>query len=234
MITNKKYKSDNDVHQTIMFKVLTDMFRSPIQHHIAFKWWTLCYFVYQLPRFSVDLDFDFLWEDFDQTKNVVRKILLKYWRIKQETNTKLILKYDEWQRPLKIEFNMNIASNDEYELVDFYGRSIKAMRLDCIVANKMIAQTQRKNKIARRDLFDIHFFLKQWFAANQKLVYEKTWKQYDEYIRFLIEFIGDNFHQSNVLEWLWELLDEKQKRWVKHHLIEETLSLLQFELFKAT
>ena len=57
---------NKEKHRVLLFKILKDIFNSDIWPFLAFKWWTACYFLYWLERFSTDLDFDLI----DTTKNI--------------------------------------------------------------------------------------------------------------------------------------------------------------------
>lgn len=159
--------------------------------------------MYGLERFSVDLDFDIIKDvPLSILKDEIRKILIPYGVIQEETKTKIILKYDQHQIPLKIEFNQRIQKNDTYEVANFFGKPIVVMTKDCIVANKLVALTQRheeKEKIASRDLYDIYFFLKNNFPINEGLIKERTGKSLTEYLNYLLKFIPDHFTAENVL-----------------------------------
>ena len=51
---------NTDKHRQIMFMIIKDIFNSNLWKYLAFKWWTACYFLHSLDRFSTDLDFDLL------------------------------------------------------------------------------------------------------------------------------------------------------------------------------
>ncbi|MFA6256054.1 MAG: nucleotidyl transferase AbiEii/AbiGii toxin family protein [Candidatus Absconditabacterales bacterium] len=234
---NKKYASDNAVHKKIMFDIINDIFDSSIKSALGFKGGTLCFFMYGLDRFSVDLDFDVIKDiSLDAIKKEVKNILIPYGKIQEETNTKIILKYDEHQTPLKIEFNQRVQKHDTYEVVNFFGKPIVAMTKDCIVTNKLVALTQRheeKEKLASRDLYDIYFFLKNNFPINQELLKERTGKDTKHYFTDLLKFIPSHFTSENVLRGLGELVDEKQKYWIKNKLIQEVTALISFTLWNS-
>lgn len=92
-------------------------------------------------------------------------------------------------------------------------------------ANKLIALTSR-NKLANRDIFDIHFILSNSMKINEKLILEKTWKSLSGYASECILFLQNLPKNHSILEWLWEVLDEKQKNFVKNNLVNETIFLL--------
>lgn len=232
------WKALNQIrHKELMFSIINDIFDSSIKSKIWLKWWTLCLFVYGLDRFSVDLDFDVLKEwALDEIKKVVRPILQKYGEITDETKSKLILKYDAETIPLKLEFNTRIPKNDHHEVINFFGKAIVAMTKDCIMSNKLVALVQRKeerNKLAPRDLYDVRFFLKNHFPINDKLIKERSGKNTKNYFISLQEFIPKHFNQENILRGLGDLLTEKQKYFVKHKLIHEVLSQIEFFLWNT-
>ena len=80
-----------------MYEILRDIFSSDLSKVLAFKWWTLCYFFHNLDRFSTDLDFDIIGENYSDIKII--QILQKYWTIK---NT---------GRNLKINSSMNSSDS---------------------------------------------------------------------------------------------------------------------------
>ena len=72
---------NRDKHRLIMFQILKNIFSSEIWKCLAFKWWTACYFLYWLDRFSTDLDFDLV-ENIPDLDEKIIKIISKYWQIK--------------------------------------------------------------------------------------------------------------------------------------------------------
>lgn len=235
MNLNKKISSNNEEHKKIMFLIIKDLFSSDIKSQITFKWGTLCMFLYQLDRFSVDLDFDIIKPNvsLEKIKKTTKDILNQYWNIIEETKTKLLLKYDQKQIPLKIEFNTRIYKSNTYEVKNFFGNSIIAMTPDCIFANKLVALTERKeqqNKIASRDLYDIRFFFNNRWNINEAIIKERTGKSLKTYLHSLLSFIPDNFNEENILRWIGELITEKQKYFIKNKLIQETLNHIEFKI----
>ena len=65
---------NQDKHRQTMFQILQTLFNSEAKDSLAFKWWTLCYFLYHLPRFSTDLDFDLI-KPFPNIMEYIEKLL---------------------------------------------------------------------------------------------------------------------------------------------------------------
>ena len=104
-----------------MVQILKDIYSDiELASHLGFKGGTALMFFYELPRFSVDLDFDLL--DIAKEKMVyekVRKILLKYGKIFDETmkfyGPIIVLDYGAGERKLKIEIS-NRQWDNRYEI----------------------------------------------------------------------------------------------------------------------
>jgi hypothetical protein len=77
-----------------------------------------------------------------------------------------------------------------------------------------------------RDLFDADFFLKNDWPINEKIILARTGMNKKKYFKRIIEFLEKN-KKMNILQGLGELIDQKQKRWIKEKLIEELIYLLK-------
>lgn len=90
-----------------------------------------------------------------------------------------------------------------------------------MAAGKLAALLTRK-KFAARDLFDLWFFLKEGWMINAAVVKEKTGFSLEESFKKAEEKIG-NIKKNQLLSGLGDLLDTKQKIWVKEKLQGELL-----------
>lgn len=216
-----------------MFDIVTDIYKLDVAKKLAFKWWTLCYFLYDLDRFSTDLDFDIL-KDIDEEElfNSLENLLIKKWKIKEsyiKRNTIFFLfSYWETDMNIKLEISRRNRVNNNYELKNFYGIPILTMWKTSIFSNKIVALTDRK-KMVNRDIYDTYFMFKNNFELNEELITERTEKTVEEYIIYLIDFLKKLWDNYNILDWLWEVLDEKQKAFVKTKLIPELIWILEFK-----
>src|SRR3989344_2201436 len=104
-------------HRTIMINVLKDIYSDiEIASELGFKGGTALYFFYNLPRFSVDLDFDLLDESKkDIVFDRVTKIVSQYGELKQKRdkhyNLFWLLSYQKGLSQLKIEISKRISKN---------------------------------------------------------------------------------------------------------------------------
>ncbi len=212
---------NKEQHRLIMFQILKDIFESNIGKYLAFKWWTACYFLYGLDRFSTDLDFDLV--DDVSIDGELESILWKYGKLKK--GTKLILSYGEGDSNIKIDVSRKIWASNQYEIVNFYGTDIRVQARGSIFSNKLVALTERS---ANRDIYDVWFFFKNIFPIDGAIIEERTWQSVNEFLEVVenkLQKLGKNY---NILDGLGEVLTEKQKYFVKEKLIWELLWTLSF------
>lgn len=223
-------------HRKYLFNILTDIYSSPIGKYLGFKGGTMLYYFFKLDRFSVDLDFDLL----DESKATlvpeeIRKILKKYGAINDEKdkffNIFFLLSYQKGQQGIKIEISKR-SSLARYEIKNFFGKSVITMSIEDAFAQKLVAATDRK-RMASRDFYDIYFLFKNNFNFNEAIIKERTQKNTREYLTFLKKFINKNISEKNILHGIGELVDEKQKDWIKKNLKNELISQIDFFLAEA-
>lgn len=233
MLLNEKNR-----HRAVMLKIIREIYSNrQLGQTLGFKGGTAAYFFYDLPRFSVDLDFDLINPSPEKATKVfteIRKVLSNIGIITDENpklNTLLLeLSYETDSRKLKVEISTREQQN-QYQLLDLYGTACKVMTKEYMFACKLIALT-RRNKLASRDLFDINFFLKQNWDIASAPVEEVIGKTLPVYLTEVAEFITEKFTEKNVLDGVGDLLDESQRqdRKLKRNLIDETLFMLRSRL----
>jgi len=215
---------NREKHRMLLFKILKDIFESEVWKNLAFKWWTASYFLYNLDRFSTDLDFDLI-ENEQEVDEKIIEILKKYWEVKKWN--RLILSYWNNETNIKIDINRKIWKSNKYELVDFFGTTIKVQDKSTIFANKLVALIER---FTNRDIYDVYFFFQNMFDINEELIFERTWKTKKELFILIKEKLQKLPRNYKILDWLWELLDEKQKSFVKNKLIQELIWILEMKI----
>jgi len=220
-----------------MGRILQDLYADPsIASLLGFKGGSCAYFFYNLPRCSVDLDFDLLeTEDANIPTLIfetVKKIMAQYGVIKDSRIKRYtifcLLSYGDADHNIKFEANTRMLLPDirtHYEIKESLGISMIVSKKDYLFASKLAALTQRK-KTAMRDIYDIWFFAKHnWdidIEALKTLTQKTIQEQFTDSIA-LIERVKDD----QILQGLGELLGEKEKIWVKNHLRKEVVLLLK-------
>lgn len=223
-------------HKGIILKVLKAIFsNNTISPLLGFKGGTAVYLFYNLPRFSVDIDLDLLDES---KKDVVFKevtsILKKYGEIKEAEekshNLFFLLSYaekKEGDQNLKIDINLR-ALGSKYEVKSYLGISMKVMVQEDMSAHKMVAMVERIGR-TNRDIFDVWFILENDWPINKQIVEERMSMSYKDFLKKSITSL-EALTDHDILANMGELLDDKQKVWVKAKLRTDTIFLFKLAL----
>jgi len=233
-------KLDQYTHHKVMLDVLMGIAKDAfLANNLGFKGGTACYFVYGLNRFSVDLDFDILnKEKENEVREKFLKMLKKFGTVKTKTSIKL--KYSQKYQSLKMDLSNRYerSDNNTYKVQDIIsGVSLKVLQAEDIFAHKLFALTNRsientkENKfIANRDLYDINFFFENRWQYNSKIIEKQTGKEIRKYLQELRKFIEEVVDEKNILERLGDLVDTKQRQWIKKNLKDAVLRHLAIEI----
>lgn len=224
---------DTVKHKEILTKILKDIYTdNTLGPVLGFKGGTAALLFYGLNRFSVDLDFDLLdLEKEDYVFERISKIISVYGGIKSQKKKYYTLffeiSYSDGDRNIKIEINRrNFGSR--YELINYFGISMKVMIKEDMFANKIAALYERAER-TNRDIFDVWFFLQNGWPVNKQLVEKRTGLTFKETISKCIKKL-EKIPATLILSGMGELLDNKQKDWVKAKLKTETLFMLNVML----
>lgn len=220
---------DLNKHKVVMLSILKDIFSDSIlATSLGFKGGTALFFFYDLPRFSVDLDFNLIKpEHADYVQKKIKSILLKYGTIDDEAEKfygyLIVLNYGVNQRKLKIEIRKQ-DFNDQYALQRYLGITMNVMIPSHLFAHKLCALLDR-NQLTNRDIFDCWFFLSKQFPVNTALIEQRMEMSYKNYIQKCIDTL-EKTSDSNLLNGLGEMLDNSMKTFVKTKLRSETIQML--------
>jgi len=217
---------DRKKHRFILVNILKEIYADPLLgSSLGFKGGTAAFLFYDLPRLSVDLDFDLL--DLQKEEAVFQKLkeVLKNFGQLREARKKrytlfFLLNYQKGERNIKVEVSKRKTSAG-YQVRQYLGIPVLVMDKSDMAASKLAAFLTRK-KFAARDLFDLWFFLKNDWAINEKLLQEKTGLNLREALEKAKERV-EKTPQTRLLQGLGELLDDKQKIAVKDKLKEDLL-----------
>ncbi len=187
-------------------------------------------FFYDLPRFSVDLDFNLLHkEQEDLVYNKVRKILLKYGSIYDEAKKYygplVVLNYGYGERKLKVEISNRVFEN-RYEIRNLLGINVKVMVQEDMFAHKLCALLDRSS-ITNRDIFDCWFFMEKRTPINKNIVESRMKMPLAEYLQQCIDLL-ESMNDKGLLQGLGELMEDSMKKFVQIEMRSETIVLLKF------
>ena len=218
------------VHRRVLLALLHKIYTRPeLAPLLGFKGGTCLYFLHQLPRFSIDLDFNVIDENDVFSSAAMEQILrteLTINDVYEKENTWLWNGvYEPGQWNVKVEVSKR-KFGDEYEQKDLFGLTLPALTLDYQLSHKLCAITDRA-LLQNRDIFDAHFLLRKHISLVDAVIRKRTQKSTKAYLKALLRFIPSHISRRGILDGLGELLDEETKKWAQAHLLEETLFLLR-------
>jgi predicted nucleotidyltransferase component of viral defense system len=218
-------------HKFFLVQILKDIYSDiELVHDLGFKGGTALMFFYNLPRFSIDLDFNLLNNKNEvRVFNSVRKIVLKYGKIHDEAikhfGSIIVLDYGIGERKLKVEIS-NRNFNDHYETLNFLGINMKVMVQPDMFAHKLCALIDR-GELVSRDIFDVWFFMQKQTPLNKSIIEFRMKIPYEDYMQTCIDRLIE-IKENRLLQGLGELMDEQLKSFVRTKLKSETIHLLEF------
>lgn len=226
-----------DLHRSMFITILREIYADPVLRVVlGFKGGTAAYFFYDLPRFSVDLDFDLL-DVFKQAEvfEKLKQLLPKFGVLSQASNKQntlfFLLNYTKGERNLKIEISKR-AIPAKFFPRNYLGISILVMSEADMAASKLSALLTRKH-LATRDVFDLWFFLKNNWPINESLLLQKAGVSLvDALTTARIQVL--KMKKNELLAGLGDLLDNNQKDWVREKLVDELVFYLDFYRLELT
>jgi predicted nucleotidyltransferase component of viral defense system len=222
---------DINRHKFYLFQILKDIYSDlELANYLGFKGGTALMFFYDLPRFSIDLDFNLL--DTDKEAIVfekVRKIIMKYGTIfdeaKKHFGLLIVLDYGIGERKLKVEISNRLFDNN-YEIKNLLGFNVKVMTVSNMFAHKLCALIDRSTT-TNRDIFDTWFFLQRQTPVNGNIVEHRMNVTLSTHIGNCISLL-ESMKGTHLLDGLGELMDADTKKFVRKKLLVETINLLKF------
>lgn len=224
---------DTAKHKNLLLQILKDIYsNTSISPFLGFKGGTAAYLFYDLPRFSVDLDFDLLDEaQEDNVFNKVEQIIKNYGQVKEARkkrfNLIFVISYEEKAQNIKVEINRR-SFGSQYVLMTYLGISMLVMRKEDMAAHKLMAMFERIGR-TNRDIYDAWFLLKNDWPINKAIIEKRAGMAFNKFLRKSIASL-EKFENRYILAGMGELLSAQQKIWVKANLRKELLFLLKLKL----
>jgi predicted nucleotidyltransferase component of viral defense system len=217
-------------HRVVLIEILKDIYGDPgLRTILGFKGGTAAMLFYDLPRLSVDLDFDLL--DSKKKESVFEKIkaiLERHGHLREAVDKRytlfFLVSYEKGEHTIKVDISKRCGSS-AFHRKSYLGVGVLVMKEDDMVAGKLSALLTRR-KFASRDLFDLWFFLKNKWPISEAVLREKMGLSLREAIKKAIKQVS-GIDKKELLPGLGELLDAKQKAWVREKLIDEVLFYLR-------
>ncbi|TSC83597.1 MAG: hypothetical protein G01um101416_1202 [Microgenomates group bacterium Gr01-1014_16] len=226
----KKNMLDQTRHRVNLVEILKDIYTDPgLRTVLGFKGGTAAMLFYDLPRLSVDLDFDLL--DDEKKEQVfagIRRILEKRGKIDEAVEKRytllFLVSYEKGQRMIKLDISKR-RNKAEFEPRVYLGVPMLVMKREDMLAGKLAALLTRR-KFATRDVFDVWYFLKEKWEICGEVLEEQTGMSVKKGIVEAVKRVL-GIDRRQLLHGWGELLDDKQKAWVREKLIDETLFQLR-------
>ena len=222
---------DINRHRFFLVQILKDIYSDiELANCLGFKGGSALMFFYDLPRFSVDLDFNLINTEKEAiVYEKVRKVLLRYGTIYDEAKKfhglLIVLNYGTGERKLKLEIS-NRMFESRYEIRNLLGINIKVMVIPDMFAHKLCALLDRSS-LAGRDIFDSWFFMKGHFPINKGIVELRMEMLLSGYIQKCIDRL-ESVSDKGLLQGIGELMNDEMKKFVRTQLRSETIGLLKF------
>ena len=220
-------------HKNILIKILKDIYTdTSLGPVLGFKGGTAAYLYHKLSRESLDLDFDLLDESKeDYVFEKIEIIARNYGKVKEHRkkryNLFLLLSYEDESPNIKIEINHRVFGS-KYEVKSYLGISMQVMIREDMFAHKLVAMYERIGE-ANRDIFDVWFFLNNDWPINKEIVEKRAETPFKDFLQKCTEAL-EKLPDRGILAGMGELLDEKQKAWVKTNLRKDTIFQLKLKL----
>lgn len=224
---------DYSKHKNILLQILKDIYSdTSIAPYLGFKGGTAAMMFYNLPRNSVDLDFDLLdeakeneiFEKINQIISTYGKITESYM---QKSNLKNVVSYEVNTQQIKVEVNRRLFGS-KYEMKTYLGISMLVMVQEDMFAHKLMAMIARVGKTSR-DIFDVQYFAKNNWTLNKRIVESRSGLSFKEALEKAISQL-ESMDNKHILDGLGELLSDSQKDSTRAKLKSDTIFLLKVML----
>ncbi len=231
---------NNNLHKFQLYKLLTEVVDNPVlSQNIYFKGGTCATMQGFLDRFSVDLDFD-IKEGADPIK--LRKEFESVFKngdltIENDNQKTLfyVLKYQASvgsRNTIKFSVYEDIIKSNDYRaaFLPEIDRLVNCQTIESMFANKLVAPVdrfQKHQKIAGRDIYDIHYFFSQGFKFKKEIIEERTKVDLQSYIKILIDFVEKEINETILTQDLSTLLPFDKFQKIRKTLKQEVLIFLR-------
>lgn len=224
---------DYSKHKNILLQILKDIYSdTSIAPYLGFKGGTAAMMFYNLPRNSVDLDLDLLDETKkDEVFEKINRIVGTYGKITdsymQRFNLRNIIFYALKAQNIKVEVNRR-QFGSKYEMKTLLGISMLVMVKEDMFAHKLMAMLERIGKTSR-DIFDVHYFAKNDWPINRKIVEERSGMPFKDTLSACIALL-EKMDNKHILDGLGELLTDAQKDSTRAKLKSDTIFIFKMML----
>lgn len=233
-------KQEDILHKAQLLRLLAEIVDDPeLSASVYFKGGTCASMLGYLDRFSFDLDFDLkAGADRDRLRLKFRKLFEKLSFEIENENKKALLFVLKYAAPKSQRSTLKLSIFDLFIKANVYkpaflpeiDRLVNCQTIETMFANKLVAPLDRfrkHEKIAGRDIYDIHYFFSQGYSFRKEIIEERTKTDLKSYIKTLIEFVEKRVTEKTLNEDLNMLLPFEKFQKIRKTLKAETLIFLR-------
>jgi predicted nucleotidyltransferase component of viral defense system len=141
-----------------------------------------------------------------------------------------MLSYENQAHNIKVEISRR-DFDSSYELKNYLGTSMLVMKLEDMVAHKLVAMSERMHRTSR-DIYDVWFFMRKIYPINQTIIEQRSGLTFEQFVAKCISQL-DEINNKQILNGVGELLSENQKDWVRDHLKNDVIALMKIRFLKT-
>jgi predicted nucleotidyltransferase component of viral defense system len=207
----------NQYRENTIIEVVQTMAKSEAGSHLAFKGGTALKLFYDLPRFSEDIDYDFLGRIspqrmMDILKSVVAK---KKWEVTDDAvkyNTILLeLRFAGPERNFRIKIEVSTREKElKTTIQSLRGVPVLTLEPSFLMTEKLITFVKRQ---AGRDIFDAWFILNNAFPLDETMLVD-NFGELTNFFSTLLDLI-QKADPKKMLRDTGKLLSVDQRNWIK-------------------
>ncbi|MFH0929626.1 MAG: nucleotidyl transferase AbiEii/AbiGii toxin family protein [Candidatus Moraniibacteriota bacterium] len=232
------------VHKAWLYRLLAELYDDPlIANNLYFKGGTCAAMLGWLDRFSVDLDFDYVGskKDLESARKNIEQIFSRLGLEIKDKSRKVpqyFLKYpalEGGRNTIKIDVTFPPPKANAYgaQRLAEIDRIARCQTIETMFANKLVAlidRWEKKESIAGRDLYDIHYFFLQGFSYNRAVIEERRKTSVKTFFKKLVEFVEKKMTDKIINQDLNVLLPPDKFQKTRKTIKRETLMFLKDEI----
>ena len=218
----------NQLRENTIIEIVQATAKSEAGAQIAFKGGTALKLFYNLPRFSEDIDYD--WVHCRSKDNLIKQLSevcrRKRWEITDEAvkhHTILLeLRFKGIDRNFRIKIEVSTRKKSvETTLMNLRGVPIQVLEPTILVTEKLFTFLDRH---AGRDAFDAWYIISHSYPLSNKMIRD-AFGNYHIFYQTILDKI-DTISPNKLLRDTGKLLDPDQRNWIKTTFLEDFNTLL--------
>lgn len=220
----------NQYRENTIIEVVQSVAKSEAGSHLAFKGGTALKLFYDLPRYSEDIDYDFLGKISPQQMLDILKLLAakRKWEVTDDAvkyNTILLeLRFAGPERNFRVKIEISTREKDlKTTILSLRGVPVLTLEPSFLMTEKLITYVKRK---AGRDIFDAWFILNNSYPLDETLLID-TFGGRTNFFSALLK-VTQKADPQKILRDTGKLLSIDQRNWIK------TSFLIDFQRLVST